>query len=73
MRRVKVRDIQVFGQLSAMQCLVEVIMKVQVNDIKLRNRRLPSSEYNTTIDIMQVVVAFVSLIRESTIIIKDAL
>ncbi len=73
MRRVKVRDIQVFGQLSAMQCLVEVIMKVQVNDIKLRNRRLPSSEYNTTIDIMQAVVVVVGLVREPKITIKDVL
>ncbi len=27
MRRVKVRDIQVFGQLSTIQCLIKVIMK----------------------------------------------
>jgi hypothetical protein len=45
----------------------------QINNIELQNRRFTLSEYNTTIDIMQVVVAFVSLIRESTIIIKDAL
>jgi hypothetical protein len=73
MRRVKGRDIQVSGQLSAMQCLIKVIMKGRVNDIELRNRRFPSSEYNTTINIMQAVVVVISLVRESTIVVKEVL
>jgi hypothetical protein len=68
-----VRDIQVFGQLSALQHLIKVIMKGWVNDIELQNRRLPLSEYNTTVNIMQAVVIVVGLVRESTIIIKDVL
>ncbi len=59
-----------------MQRLLEVITKVQANDIKLRNRRLPLSEYNTTVNIMQAVVAVaavVGLVREPMIIIKHVL
>jgi hypothetical protein len=66
MRRVKVRDIQVSSQLSAMQRLIKVIIKGWVNNIELRNRRFPSSEYNTAIDITQAVVIVVGLVREST-------
>ncbi len=73
MRRVKVRDIQVSGQLSAMQHIIEVIMKGWVKDIELGNRRFPLLEYNTTVNIMQAVVIVVGLVRESTIIVKDVL
>ncbi len=73
MTGIKVRVIQVPGQLSAMQCLIKLIMKGWVNNIELRNRRFPLSEYNTTVNIMQVVVIFVSLVRESQIIVKDVL
>ena len=45
----------------------------QINNIELQNRRFTLSEYNTTIDIMQVVVVFVSLVRKSTIVIIDVL
>jgi hypothetical protein len=72
MRRVKARDIQVFGQLSTMQCLIELITKGLVNNIELHNRRFSSLEYNT-INIMQAVVVVVSLVRESTIVVKDVL
>ncbi len=71
MRRVKVRDIQVSGQLSAIQCLITLIMKGRVNYIELQNRRFPSSEYDTTVKIMQVVVIVVSLVRESMVAVKD--
>jgi hypothetical protein len=48
-------------------------MKGRVNNIELQNRKFPSSEYKTTVDIMQVVAVFVILVRESTIILKDVL
>ncbi len=67
------RDIQVSGQLSTMQRLIKFIMKGQVNDIMMRNRRFPSSEYNTTVNVMKAVVIVVTLVRESTIVVKDVL
>ena len=48
-------------------------MKGRVNDIDLRNRRLPLLEYNTTVNIMQAVAVVVSLDGESTIMVKDVL
>jgi hypothetical protein len=48
-------------------------MKGHVNNIELWNRRFPPSEYNTTINIMQAVFIVVSLVGESTIVVKDAL
>jgi hypothetical protein len=73
MSGVKVGDIQVLGQLGAMQCLIKLIMKGRVNNIKFWNRRFPPLEYNATIYIMQAVVTCDSLIRESTIIVKEVL
>ncbi len=71
MSGVKVGDIQVLGQLSAMQCLIKLVMKGRVKDIKFWNRRFPPSEYNATVENMEAIVAFISLIRESTIVVKD--
>jgi hypothetical protein len=73
MRRVKVGDIQVLGQLSAMQCFVEVIVEVGVTNIKLGNRRLLSLEYNATVNVMEAVIVVVGLVRKPTIVIEDIL
>jgi hypothetical protein len=54
-----------------MQCFVKVIVEVRVRDIKLGNRRLILSEYNTTINVMEAVIIAVGLIRIPAIVIED--
>jgi hypothetical protein len=73
MRRVKVGDIQVLGQLSHMHCFVEVVVKVRVNDNKLGNRRFLLSEYKSTVNVMKAVIVVVGLVRKPAIIIEDVL
>jgi hypothetical protein len=74
MRRVEVGDIQVLGQLSAMQHFIKLIVEVQANNIKLGKRRFLLSEYNTTIDVMEVVViTVVGLDRKPAIVKGDIL
>jgi hypothetical protein len=73
MRRVKAGDIQVLGQLSAMQRFVEVVVEVWVNNIKLGNRRLLSSEYNATANVIKAVIVVIGLVGKPAIVIEDIL
>ncbi len=73
MRRFKVRDIQLCGQLSAMQGFIAVIVKFWVNNIKLWNGKLFTSEYNATAYVIKTIIIVVCLAWKPMIIIEDVL
>jgi hypothetical protein len=51
-----------------MQGFIEVIVEFQVNNIKLGNRKLFTSEYNATIDVMKMIIIVICLIGEPAVI-----
>jgi hypothetical protein len=68
-----VGDIQVLGQLSAMQGFIRVIVEFWVNNIKLGNGRFFLSEYNTTLDVIKKIIIVICLVKKPVIVIEDVL